>query len=246
MHGVAGPRRGLCVAALCGILSTTPDIAAAELPAELSSPDHGVVCNRERAVCFDRFGRSIGLTEAFLGQSAAQRLLEAARAQPVVPPTNAVFSPTDGVECVREIGPCRTQGEVHAGLTETLYGPRPRTELGAEARAMLYAEWHWRGTRYNNDTESRPADPARYVIRFEADGNVRLRADCNGAGGRYRLDGARIDIEITHSTMAACEPGSLERVFVRDLAAATGYFMKGGKLLLDLKLDTGTMEFERP
>ena len=52
-------------------------------------------------------------------------------------------------------------------------------------------------------------------------------------------------MEITHSTLAACEPGSLERVFLRDLGAVAGYFMKEDRLYLDLKYDTGTMEFDR-
>jgi hypothetical protein len=45
------------------------------------------------------------------------------------------------------------------------------------------------------------------------------------------------------STMAACEPGSLEDEFVRNLTAATISFFKDGDLYLDLTADTGTMQF---
>ena len=116
---------------------------------------------------------------------------------------------------------------------------------GVDARAILDADWHWLGTRYNNDTETRPAEPARYTLRLQPDGSARLRVDCNRAGGRYRIEARRIRIETTHGTLAACEPGSLERVFLRDLAAAAGYFMKEGRLYLDLQDDSGTMEFAR-
>jgi hypothetical protein len=40
-------------------------------------------------------------------------------------------------------------------------------------------------------------------------------------------------------------PGSLERVFLRDLVAARVYFMREGRLFLNLRDDTGTMEFGR-
>ena len=45
--------------------------------------------------------------------------------------------------------------------------------------------------------------------------------------------------------MAACEPGSLDRIFLRDLNAVAIYFIRQGKFYLDLKYDTGTMEFGR-
>jgi len=103
--------------------------AAADLPAGLSSPDHGVVCDRLRGVCFDRFGPSIGLTEAFLGQDAARTLTSALRgARPDHGP-NAQFSLADNVVCRREIGPCRVGGEVHGALTAVLFGPRPAIRL---------------------------------------------------------------------------------------------------------------------
>jgi heat shock protein HslJ len=208
--------------------------------------DHGVVCNPERAICYDWYGPSIGLTEAFLGKAAADRLTATLREYPADHRPGAVFFPAEGVECVRETGPCRVGGDPHTALTAVLYGPWPeRAARGAEVRAILAIDWQWLGTRYNNHTEVRPAEPARYTLRLEPDGSVRVQADCNGAGGQYRLEESRIRIEITHSTMAACEPGSLDGVFLRDLPAAGVYFMKNGRLFIDLKYDTGTMEFTR-
>ena len=216
------------------------------LPDALASPDHGVVCNRGDGICYDRFGPSIGLTEIFLGKAAAEALTETLRASPGMHRPGAVFSPAEGVQCVRESGPCRVGETTHAALTAMLYEPRtPPRDFRAEARAIIGSDWRWLVTRYGNDTESRPADPGRYTLRLQPDEALRARVDCNQAGGRYRISGGAIVIEVTHSTMAACEPGSLERVFLRDLGAAAGYFMKEGRLYLDLKYDTGTMEFDR-
>jgi heat shock protein HslJ len=249
-HGAAMNRRGemrwpaFCAIGLAGIVVVACSTVAV-LPAGLSSPDHGVVCDGRRGVCFDRFGPSIGLTEVFLGPGAAHALTDALRAMPPARGPAAEFSPGADIACRRATGPCRAGGVVHESLTAVLYGPRPTGSRGAEASAVIGVDWHWQASRYNNDTEARPADPARYRLRLEPDGLLRVRADCNQGGGRYRLDGSSIAIEVMHSTMAACEPDSLDRTFRRDLDAAAIYFVRHGKLYLDLKYDTGTMEFER-
>jgi heat shock protein HslJ len=105
--------------------------------------------------------------------------------------------------------------------------------------------WQWVQTLYHNDKRTAPAKPGMYTIRFREDGVVDVRADCNRKGGTYSLQGKRLSINITHSTMAACEPGSLENEFVRNLTAGTNYFFRGGNLYVDLKFDTGTMKFSR-
>lgn len=230
----------LCAIALPGILTASCSTTA-NLSVGLSSPDHGVVCDSRRSVCFDRFGPSIGLTEVFLGPGAAQVLTAALRETPPARGPGATFSPGDNIACRRETGPCRTGDVVHQELTTVLYGPRPAGSRGTSA--FIGVDWQWNASRYNNDTESRPADPGRYRLRLEPDGSLRARADCNQAGGRYRIEGSTIAIEVTHSTMAACEPESLDQAFRRDLGAAAIYSMRRGKLYL--KHDTGTMEFAR-
>jgi heat shock protein HslJ len=219
---------------------------AAELPPGLDAPDHWVVCHRNSGVCYDRYGPSIGLTEAFLGQAAAARLTAALRAQPAEHRPGTVFAPAPGVECVRQTGPCRVGGMLHVELTAVLYGPwPPEARRSAEVRALVGVDWTWQQTRYNNDAAVAPPAPGRYVLHLDPDGALRLQADCNSAGGRYRLKDGKIAIDITHTTMAACAPDSLDGVFLRDLSAAAGYFLQGGRLYLDLQYDSGTMHFAR-
>lgn len=233
------------IAALVVVFSITRAAAAAELPAGLSSPDRGVVCDSQRGACFDRFGPSIGLTQAFLGPDAARALTSVLRNAPPDRSPGAEFSPADNVTCRRETGPCRVSGVLHAALTAVLYGPHPARSRSAEAAAVVGVEWRWVASRYSDDTEARPADRTRYRLRLQPDGTLHARVDCNQAGGRYRIDGSAIVIEVTHSTMAACEPGSLDRTFLRDLGGATTFFVRQGRLYLDLKYDSGTMEFGR-
>jgi len=209
-------------------------------------PDRGVVCHTSRAVCYDRYGPSIGLTEVFLGREAAERLTATLRQNPSEQRSGASFSPADGVECQRQVGPCRVGGTLHQPLSEVLYAPPPRSShRTAEHAAIVEVDWQWQVTRYSNDTQAAPQDSARYRLRLEADGSLRVTADCNQAAGRYRVDRSTIAIEVMHTTRAACQPGSLDAVFLGDLAAATIFFVRAGDLYLDLQYDTGTMQFGR-
>jgi para-nitrobenzyl esterase len=105
--------------------------------------------------------------------------------------------------------------------------------------------WKWQRTAYNNDTLVEPPDPSRYTILLMPEGHLSVKLDCNAGGGRYTLDGSSLTLEVTHTTMAACPPGSLAEKFGKDLAAARIAFMRDGDLYLDLMYDTGTMKFAR-
>ena len=113
----------------------------------------------------------------------------------------------------------------------------------ASMPSIVGVNWLWKRSRYNNDTESVPNKPDHYTFQLLPEGNISVRADCNRAGGTYRIADQRITIEVTHSTMAACPPDSLERKFLRDLNAAAIYFFRGDTLYIDMKYDSGTMEF---
>jgi len=124
--------RLLCAVALPGVLSAACNTTA-NLPGALSSPDHGVVCDSRRGVCFDRFGPSIGLTGVFLGPGVAQALTAALRETPPARGPGAEFSPGDNIACRRETGPCRTGDVVPEELTAVLYGPWPAGSRGTES-----------------------------------------------------------------------------------------------------------------
>jgi heat shock protein HslJ len=263
MNGIAPPAAGPAVdqkiqrggknpGIITGILAKvalalTVAIAQTTLPAGLESPDSGVVCNHKRAICYDRHGASIGLTEAFLGHIVAERLTASLRVSGTDRQSETTFSPADGVECVRGTGPCRLQRQPLAALTLLLYGPTSRS-IGqtGEIRAIMYGEWDWQRTSHKNGTETSPNQPEHFVLRFEPDGFLSAQVDCNSAGGKYQFEGSRITLKLTNSTLMSCQPGSLEEVFQQNLAAATTYFMKGGRLFLALRNDTGAMEFDRP
>ena len=123
----------------------------------------------------------------------------------------------------------------------------PETEGAAAGEGQIIGPvWQWVRTIFNNDTKTVPDKPENYTVRFLENGTIAVKADCNQKGGTYTKEAKKLAIKITHSTMAACEPGSLEDTFVRDLTGGAGFFFKDGDLFIDLKYDTGTMRFSRP
>jgi heat shock protein HslJ len=104
--------------------------------------------------------------------------------------------------------------------------------------------WKWLGTQTPMD-ETAVDDPALYTLELSPYGQVSIQADCNRGTGTYTTDGKHLSIEITTTTLAACQPGSLGDEFVEGLNAAAVHFMKDGDLYIDLIYDSGTMRFDR-
>jgi heat shock protein HslJ len=117
-----------------------------------------------------------------------------------------------------------------------------KTDIGLHDIVGLV--WRWVRTRYNDGTMlTSEGDAAGYSLQLKPDGTVQVRGDCNVGGGSYTLESAKLAITITHTTMAACPDSSLEAPFFRDLNRTGGFLIKNDRLFIDLKLDTGTMEF---
>ena len=172
-HGAVSILDSLSKVMMCALfLSSCASVRAdgTNLLTPFSSPDRAVVCHNATEVCFDRFGPSIGLTEAFPGQTSAQRLTATIREYPIDQSPGARVSLDPGVDCVLETGPYRVAGEHHAGLMMALFGPwSPRAAQSTEAAAIIGVEWKWESSSYNNDRNVRPADPSRFWLQFGAE-----------------------------------------------------------------------------
>jgi heat shock protein HslJ len=103
--------------------------------------------------------------------------------------------------------------------------------------------WKWMITQMNDDSRKTPDDPNNYLIEFLADGQVAVQADCNRVAGTYVVTGNQLAITLGPSTLAACPPGSLGDEFVRQLGNISSYLFNGDNLILEIKLDSGTMTF---
>jgi len=92
----------------------------------------------------------------------------------------------------------------------------------------------WQHTLHVDGRRTPPAAAGHYTLRLGPDGQLDARADCNRAGGNYRVDGSRLTLSVTHSTMAACPPESMDRQFPADVAAVSAWRLEGGSLHVDL------------
>jgi heat shock protein HslJ len=103
--------------------------------------------------------------------------------------------------------------------------------------------WKWTTTQMNDGSSKTPSDPNNYLIEFLANGHVAVQADCNRVAGTYTANGDHLAITLGPSTLAACPPGSLGDEFVKQLVNISSYLFKGENLILEIKMDSGSMIF---
>jgi heat shock protein HslJ len=122
----------------------------------------------------------------------------------------------------------------------------PQGAAGARVRTPEAAAglWHWEATVTPVETIG-TANPERYTLELQLGGVVLVRADCNRGRGSYEIGEGRIKFGAIATTRMACPPGSLDGRYLKDLQRATIFFVEGGKLFLDLPMDSGTMRFAR-
>lgn len=52
---------------------------------------------------------------------------------------------------------------------------------------LIGTVWQWKYSRYNNDTQTVPAEPRKYTVQFLDEGKLNVKADCNLKGGTYSI-----------------------------------------------------------
>lgn len=101
---------------------------------------------------------------------------------------------------------------------------------------------------------ARPADPARYMLEFRAQGQASLRLDCNRGSGSWqavqsaqtepgRQSGSLVFGPIA-ITKAMCPPGSLAPRLEKSLPFVRSYMLKDGLLHLSLMADGGILSWK--
>jgi heat shock protein HslJ len=116
---------------------------------------------------------------------------------------------------------------------------------GGEA-ALLGSVWRLERILYNDGKEIRPAAGNSYSVQFLSNGRLAGRADLNQIMGSYTVTGSVLTIGPVASTRIADPPGSIAGEFTKALGQASSFRVTGDRLLVELKLDSGTMTFVRP
>ena len=103
-------------------------------------------------------------------------------------------------------------------------------------------KWNWLHTNYSNSTTVTPKTN-KFSLTLNADKTFSASTDCNGVGGEYTVSGNKITFTKMMSTLMYCD-NSQEQVYSTMLSQVQSYlFNSKGELVLDLKLDSGTMIF---
>jgi heat shock protein HslJ len=88
-------------------------------------------------------------------------------------------------------------------------------------------------------------DPDDYIVRFNPDGTVDVKSDCNTGEGVYRLmSDNRISLDLTRGTSDDCGSGSYSALFFERLESASSYEVDGNEMTLALS-SGGSMQFAR-
>jgi heat shock protein HslJ len=129
------------------------------------------------------------------------------------------------------------------GFSENPPPPPPEpTQPPAVDPVLIGKVWKWFEFLSPDGERIFVNNPEQYTVEFLGDGSVRVNADCNSANGSYTASRGSINIEILTMTRAACPPGSYGDQFVNLLNTAAIYFFSGDTLLMDLPMDSGTMQ----
>jgi heat shock protein HslJ len=75
-------------------------------------------------------------------------------------------------------------------------------------------------------------NPEQFTVRFEDNGNLAVRADCNSCGGRYTLGGSSLAIGNLQCTLIACPLPGLDTTFTAALGNARSVTASGTQLTI--------------
>jgi D-alanyl-D-alanine carboxypeptidase len=121
--------------------------------------------------------------------------------------------------------------------------PAPAPTQASAAPALTANPWQWAG--FTSPTEQFKLDqPGNYLVTFQSDGTVAIKADCNNASGTYTADASSLTIQVGPATMAACPSGSRSEQLIKLLGGAAKYFFVDKALFISLYADGGVMRFD--
>jgi len=189
------------------------------------------------ALLFKGKGGWVNVDNVLLGDRVKVHAVDIRDNEVVVTMTN--HGPGDALCC-----PSQEKTRSFAIEADHLVAQDEENKTGIQEKGIVGPVWKWVGTRYHDDTAlTPPAAAAGYTIQLSQDGTIQVRGDCNLCGGSFTMSNGKLAITIAYSTLAACPEGSLEDPFVRDLNSTSGFLLKNGRLFLNLRHDSGTMEF---
>lgn len=110
--------------------------------------------------------------------------------------------------------------------------------------SLTTKKWEWVKTQMNNDVLITPKKSGLFTLSFSRNGDINIGTDCNSMGGKYKTDGSNITFSQMMSTMMYCSD-SQEQDFSKAINNVKSYmFTSSNELILEMKMDSGTMLFK--
>ena len=142
------------------------------------------------------------------------------------------------------VSACTTVQQV-TYTSESSAAPEP-SEQPASGSVGTLAGTSWRlvEIRSTDGNVDRPRDDASYVVHFDADGTVRVVADCNRGRGTWAAEHpSKLRFGAIATTQMMCPPGSISGRYLSYFHRVRNYAVREGHLLLTTGAEGRTLEF---
>lgn len=122
-----------------------------------------------------------------------------------------------------------------------------KKQAPTSTNTLSNTKWVWIKTLINNDEKIVPSTPEKFTLTFNQNTKtVSITTDCNNIGEpKYQTNESNsLTIEPPEMTLIGCEYSN-EGQFINDLTQVKSYVLENGNLFLQIKLDSGVMEFSK-
>lgn len=116
---------------------------------------------------------------------------------------------------------------------------------GGHVAPLMGATWRLESVQYSDDKKVVPPSGLVYNVQFLPEGRIAGRADNNRFTGTYTVAGPSLTVSPLAMTRMANVPGSIAGEFLRALQEASSFKVEGRRLLVMLKVDSGTIILTR-
>lgn len=118
------------------------------------------------------------------------------------------------------------------------------TPSNTEGPTLTGTTWELQQIQLNDGQQFVADPPQNYTAEFSENGELFVQADCNQASGSYTVENENlISITAEASTLAACPEGSISEEYLRFLNNANSFFFQDGDLIIEIKFDSGSLQF---
>lgn len=118
--------------------------------------------------------------------------------------------------------------------------PSPTAEIPS---VLVGPTWQWIGLIEPPSAPPTPIpNPQDYTLKFNTDGTVNIKADCNSLIGTYTVEGSALRITLGPTTGAFCGEASLDQKFLQSLQQVDHYSSGGNQIYLDFGGGAGRLQ----